>query len=166
MQWKINLTRWFVYELEKPTRQKPHRVIFRLPLPKFHYYHNKRLQVKESQYLILTYSWTLTPIPNWTCSVMTISPFDARLPSTWLTNYADPSTWLQSPTKEGCWLQSFSILPHDKDQEDAWSQNPTVHIHSNFFKRDELGQNFVSGHNLLEQTILKACATCVLFDGS
>ena len=38
-----------------------------------------------------------------------------------------------------------------------------VHIHNNFFRRDELGQNFVSGHNLLEQTILK---TCALFDGS
>ena len=40
-----------------------------------------------------------------------------------------------------------------------------VHIHSNFFRKDELGQNFVFGHNLLEQTILKACATCVYFDG-
>ena len=28
---------------------KPHWVIFRSPLPKLHYYHNKRLQVKESQ---------------------------------------------------------------------------------------------------------------------
>ena len=91
---------------------------------------------------------------------MTISPFDARL-----TNCADPITRLQSPTREGCWLQSFSVHPHNEDQEDAWSQNPTVHIHSNFFKRDELGQNFVFGHNLLEQTILKTCATCVLFDG-
>ena len=26
-----------------------------------------------------TYSSTLTPIPNWICSVVTISPFDARL---------------------------------------------------------------------------------------
>ena len=159
------MTWWFVYEWEKPTRQKPHRVILRSPLLKFHYYHNKWLQVKESQYLIPTYSWTFTPITNWTCSVVTISPFDARLPSTWLTNCADPSTWLQSPTREDCWLQSSSVHPYDEDQEDAWSQNPTVHIHSHFFKRDELGQNFVSGHNLLKQTILKACATCVLFDG-
>ena len=37
---------------------------FKSPLPKFYYYHNKQLQVKESQYLIPTYSWTLTPIPN------------------------------------------------------------------------------------------------------
>ena len=47
-----------------------------------------------------TDSWTLTPIPNWTCSVVTVPLFDARLPSTWLTNYAGPSMQLQSPTKK------------------------------------------------------------------
>ena len=31
------------------------------------------------------------------------------------------------------------------------------HKHSNFFRRDELGQNFVFDHNLLEQTFLKTC---------
>ena len=113
---------------------------------------------------ILIYSWTLTPIPNWTYSVLIISPFDARLLSTWLTNYTDPSMRLQSPTREGCWLQSSSIHPHDEDQEDVWSQNPTMHIHSNFFRRDELGQNFVSSYKLLEQTLLNTCATCVHFD--
>ena len=50
------LTRWFVYEWGKPTRQKPHRVILRSPLPRIHYYQNKRLQEKESQYLLPTYS--------------------------------------------------------------------------------------------------------------
>ena len=74
------LTRWFVYKWGKPTREKRHRMILRSPLSKFHYYHNKQLQVKEFQYLMPTYSWTLTPIPNWTCSVVKISPFDARLP--------------------------------------------------------------------------------------
>ena len=77
---KNKLTRWFVYEWGKPTWQKPHRVILRSPLPKFHYYHNKRLQVKESQYFIPTYSWTFIPIPNWTCSIVTISLCNARLP--------------------------------------------------------------------------------------
>ena len=72
---------------------------------------------------------------------------------------------LQSPTREGCWLQSSSVHPHDEDQEDVWSQNPTVHKRSNFFRGDELRQNFVSSHNLLEQTFLKACATCELFYG-
>ena len=159
------MTWWFVYEWGKPIQQKPHWVILRSPLSKFHYYHNKRLQVKEFLYLIPTYSWTLTLIPNWTCSVVTISPFDARLPSTWLTNCVDPSTWLQSPTREDCWLQSSSVYPYDENQEDAWSQNPTVHIHSNFFRRDDLGQNFVFGYKLLEQTLLNTCATCVHFDG-
>ena len=138
----------------------------RSPLPKFYYYHNKWLQVKESQYLIPTYSWTLTLISNWTYSVVTISHFDARLPSTWLINCGNPSTWLQSPTREGCWLQNSSIHPHDEDLEDAWSQNPTVHKHNNFFRRDELRQNFVSGYKLLEQTLLNTCATCVHFHGS
>ena len=50
------LMRWFVYECGKPAWQKPHRVILRSPLPRIHYYHNKRLQVKESQYLIPAYN--------------------------------------------------------------------------------------------------------------
>ena len=56
-----------------------------------------------------TYSWTFTPIPNCTCSVMTIPIFDAWLPSTWLTNYTDPSTRLQSPNKKviGCKVLQF-----------------------------------------------------------
>ena len=61
--------------------------------------------------------------------------FWCTAPSTWLTNCTDPSTRLQSPTREGCWLQSLSVHPNDEDQEDAWSQNPVVHIHSNFFTR-------------------------------
>ena len=129
------LTRWFVYKWRKPIQQKSHRVILRSPLLRIHYYHNKRLQVKESQYLIPTYSWTLTPIPNWTFFVVTISPFDARLPSTWLTNCADPSTRLQSPTREGRWLQSSSVHPNNEDQENAWLQNPMVYKHNSFFKR-------------------------------
>ena len=96
---------------------------------------------------------------------MTVPPFDARLPSTRLTNCADLSTRPQSQTREGCWLQSSSIHPHDEDQKDSWSQNPMVHKHDNFFRRDELRQNFVSGHNLLKQTFLKACATFEVFDG-
>ena len=81
-----------------------------------------------------TYSWTLTPIPNRTCSVVTVPLSDARLPSTWLTNCTDPRTRLQSPIWKDCWLQSSSVHPYDEDQKDAWSQNPTVQ------ERDELGQ--------------------------
>ena len=56
-----------------------------------------------------TYSWTLTPIPNWTYSVVTVPLFYARLPSTWLTNCADSNTQRQTPTKKvvGCKVLQF-----------------------------------------------------------
>ena len=64
---------------------------------------------KEIPSTLPIYSWTFTPIPNWTCSVVTIPLFNARLPSTWLTSFADPSMWLQTPTKEvvGCKVLQF-----------------------------------------------------------
>ena len=100
------LTRWFVYDWGKPIRQKLYWVILRSPLPRIHYYHNKQLQVKESQYLIPTYNWTLTPISNWTCSIVTISPFQCTAPNTWLTNwYSDPSTWL-TPLQESKYVNN------------------------------------------------------------
>ena len=85
--------------------------------------------------ILLTYSWTLTPIPNWTCSIVIVPLSDARLPSTWLTIAQIPVCDFNNTNWEDCWLQSSSVHPHDEDQEDAWSQNPTVQIHSNFFKR-------------------------------
>ena len=110
MQRKIKLTRWFVYEWGKPSKQKPHRVILRSLLSRIHYYYNKRLQVKESQYLIPTYSWTLTPIYNWTCNVVTISHFQCTTPSTWLTNRCmDLSMWLTHQLEKdvGCKILHF-----------------------------------------------------------
>ena len=82
-----------------------------------------------------TYSWTLTPIPNWTCSIVTVPLSDARLPSTWLTVARIPVRDFKTPIWKYCWLQSSLVHPHDEDQEDTWSQNPTMQIHSNFFKR-------------------------------
>ena len=109
MQWKINWHGDLFTNGGKPTWKKPHRTILRSPLLKIHYYQNKRLQVKESQYLISTYSWTLTPIPNWTCSVVTFSHFQCTALSTWLTNCVVPSTRLRSPTREGCWMPTTLV---------------------------------------------------------
>ena len=128
------LTRWFVYELGKPTWQKPHQVILRSPLPRIHYYQNKRLQVKESQYLISTYSWTLTPITNWTCSIVTISLFQCTTPST-RTNQlcgSQYATWL--PTWEGCWLQSSSVHHTIKIMKLLGHKTLCCTKHSSFFK--------------------------------
>ena len=86
MKWQLNLTLVICLWMGKTIEAKPHRVNLRSPLSRIHYYQNKRLQVKESQYLIPTYSWTLTPILNWTCNVVTISPFQCMDPSMWLTH--------------------------------------------------------------------------------
>ena len=106
MQWKLNDT-VICLLMGKTWWQKPHRVIFRSPLPKLHYYHNKRLQVKESQ---VPYQPTV-PYPNTQLDLFCSdsSPFGARLPSTWLTNCANPSMRLQSPTKKvvGCKVLQF-----------------------------------------------------------
>ena len=47
MQQKINLTQVICLQIEKTTEAKPHWVNLRSPLPRIHYYQNKRLQVKE-----------------------------------------------------------------------------------------------------------------------
>ena len=78
------MTRWFVYEWGKTKRQKLHPVIFRSPLSELHYYHNKRLK-QGIPSTLPTYSWTLTPIPKWTCSVVIVPLFDPWLLSTWPT---------------------------------------------------------------------------------
>ena len=82
-----------------------------------------------------TYSWTLTPIPNWTCSIVIVPLSNAWLPSTWLTVTQIPVRDFNNTNWEDCRLQSSLVHPHDEDQEDAWSQNPTVQIHNKFFKR-------------------------------
>ena len=90
---------------------------------------------KEFLSTLPTYSWTLTPIPNQTCSVVTVPLSDARLLSMWLTITWIPVRDFKTPNWKDCWLQSSSIHPHNEDQEDAWSQNPMVQIHSNFSKK-------------------------------
>ena len=111
------MTRWFVYEWRKPNNKNPNGYKQGIPstLP--------------------TYSWILTPIPNWTYSVVTVPLSDAWLLSMWLTVAWIPIHDFKTPIWKDCWLQSSSVHPHDEDQEDAWSQNPTVQIHSKIFKR-------------------------------
>ena len=88
-----------------------------------------------------TYSWTLTPILNRTCSVVTVPLSDARLPSMWLT-----IAWIlvrdfKTPIWKDCWLQSSSVHPYDEDQEDAWSKTLWCkYTAASPRERDELGQ--------------------------
>ena len=56
-----------------------------------------------------TYSSTLTPIPNWTCSVVKVSLSDARLPSMWLTVAQIPVRDFKTPIWKiiGCKVLQF-----------------------------------------------------------
>ena len=159
------MTWWFVYEWGKTYTAKTPPSDFQVTTPKIPLLSQQAVTNKG---ISVPYTnLQLNPYPNTKLDLFCSDnfPFNAWLPSTWLTNYADSSTRLQSPTREGCWLQNSLVHPHNEDQEDAWSQNPMVHIHNNFFRRDELGRNFVSGYKLLEQTLLNTCATCIYFDG-
>ena len=58
---------------------------------------------------LLTYSWILTPIPNWTCSVVTVPIFDAQLPSMWLIVVRIPVRDFKTPIEKivGCKVLQF-----------------------------------------------------------
>ena len=140
MLWKINWHSDLFTNGKNLHDKEPHRVILRSSFPKIHYYHNKRLQVKESQYLIPTYSWILIPIPNWTCSVVTISHFQWMAPNTWLINCTNPNMPLQLPTREGCWLQSFSVHHTMKIEKLLGYKTHDAQTQQLLHKKDELGQ--------------------------
>ena len=88
-----------------------------------------------------TYSWTLFPIPNWTCSVVIIPLSDARIPSTWLTNCADPSTWLQTPTKKVVGCKFFQFIHTMKIKKMLGHKTLRCkYTATSSRERDELGQ--------------------------
>ena len=128
------MTWWFVYEWEKNLTAKTPSGDFQVTTLETPLLSLKRLQARNPKYLT---NLQLNPYPNtqsdWFCSES--FPFWCTTPSTWLT-----VAWIlvrdfKTPIWKDCWLQSSSVHPHNEDQEDAWSENPTVQIHSNFFKR-------------------------------
>ena len=144
--------------------KKPHRVILRLPLLRYHYYQNKRLQVKEFQYLIPTYSWSLTPIPNWTCSVMIISYFQCTVPSTWLTNCVDLSTWLNHQLEKNVSCKVHQFITQWRSRSSLVTKPYGVQIQQLLQEKDELWQILSSVTICMNKTLLYTYATCVTFD--
>ena len=103
------MTWWFVYEWGKPNSKNP--------IGWFSGHHSQNSTIiTTSDYkrgilsTLPTYSWTLTPIPNWTYSVVTVPLSDARLPSTWLTVVRIPVRDFETPTKKivGCKVIQFT----------------------------------------------------------
>ena len=84
---------------------------------------------------ILTYSWTLTPIPNWTWSCSIILSLDAQISNLWLT-FLHESPYMANSSKlnECCWLQSYSLYQQLRSAS-TWLQNHMVYICSNISQR-------------------------------
>ena len=124
----------------KTNMAKSHRGILKSSLPKFHYYHNKRLQVKEFQYLTPTNSWTLTLNTQLDLLCCDNFSFWCTAPTTWLTNCVDPSTRLQSLTRKGCWLQSSSVHPRWSSRRCLVTKPYGAQTRQLLHKNDELRQ--------------------------
>ena len=154
------------YDWEKPTWQNPHRMILKSPFPRIHYYQNKRLQVKKFQYLIPTYSWTLTLIPNWICSVVTISHFQCTALSTWLTNRcADHNTWLDHQLEKdvGCKVLQFIQMVKIKK---LFGHKTLRCTNTTAYSRERRTRaNSVSGLNLHEQDFALHLCDSATFEG-
>ena len=86
------------------------------------------------------YSWTLTPIPNWTCSVVTVPLSDARLPSTWLTVAQILVRGFNNTNWEDCRLQNS--LVHTMKIKKMLGQKTLrcKYTATSSRKRDELGR--------------------------
>ena len=97
----------------------------------------------------------LNPYPNTQLNLFCNDNFSfwCTAPSTSLTNCADPSTWHQLPTKKGCWLQSFSAHPWWRSRRCLVIKLYSAQTQQLLHKNDELGQNCVSSHKLLKQTL-------------
>ena len=140
MQWKINNT-VICLRIGKNLTAKTPRGDFQVTTPETPLLSQQAVTSKGILSTLPTYSWTLIPIPNWTCSVVTVPPFDARLPSTWLTNCADLSTRLQSPTKKVVGYKVLQFIHMMKIKKTLGNKTlRCTYTTTSSRERDELGQ--------------------------
>ena len=135
MQRKINNT-VICLRMEKSLMAKIPPGDFQVTTPKTPLLSQQAVTSKGIPSTLPTYNWTLTPIPNWTCSVLTVPFSDARLTSSWLTNCVDPNTWLTN-CKVFQFIHTMKIkkmLGH-KTLQGKYTATSTR-------ERDELGQEF------------------------
>ena len=88
-----------------------------------------------------TYSWTFTPIPNWTCSVVTVPLSDARLPSTWLIVARIPIHDFKTTIKKIVSCKVFQFIHTMKIKKMLGHKTLRCkYITTSSRERDELGQ--------------------------
>ena len=105
MQWKINSTVICLW-MGKNLTAKTHRVIFKSPLPKLHYYHNKWLQARNPKYLTNLH---LNPYPNTQSNLFCSddSHFWCTAPKYVTNSCVDPSTRLQNTNLKRLLAEKF-----------------------------------------------------------
>ena len=138
---------------------KPHRVIFRSPLLKLHYYHNKWLQARNPKYLT---NLQLNPYPNTQLDLFysDSSPFWCTAPKYVTNGWADPSTRLQNTNLKILLVAKILQFIHMMKTRKMLGHK-TMQIHSNFFKR----KRWTRSRTLSSVTIClnKVCSMCVQF---
>ena len=161
---KIKLTRWFVYEWGKPTRQKPPPSDFKVTTSE-----NPLLsqQAVTSKGILVSYTnLQLNPYPNIQLDLFCNDNLSlwCMAPSTWLTNCTDPSTQLQSPTEKVVGYKVFQFIQTMKIKKMLGHKTLQCTNTATSSQERWTRANSVSGHNLLEQTLLNTCPTCVHID--
>ena len=140
MQRKINNT-VICFRMGKNLTAKTPPGDFQVTTPKTPLLSQAAVTSKGIPSTLPTYSWNLIPIPNWTCSVVTVSFSDARFPSIWLTVVRIPVCDFKTPTEKivGCKVLQFihtmkikKILVH-KNLQCKYTSTSSK-------ERDELGQ--------------------------
>ena len=115
--------------------------------------------VKESQYLIPTYSWTLILILNWTCSIVTISHFQCTAPNTWLTNYTDSSTRLNHQLEKDVGCKVLQFITRWRSRSSLVTKSYGVQTQQLLQEKEELGQILSPVTNCMNKTLIYTCAT-------
>ena len=107
-----------------------------------------------------TYSWTLTLIPNWACSAVTISPFQCTAPSTLLTNWCvDPSMRLNHQLEKVVGYKVLLFITRWRLRSSLVTKLYSVQTQQLLQEKDELGQNLSSVTICMNKTFLHTCAT-------
>ena len=81
MQWRIN-NRVICLRMRKNLTAKTQPGDFQLTTPETLLLSQQVVTSKGISSALPTYTSILTPVPNWTCSIVTVPLFDAQLPST------------------------------------------------------------------------------------
>ena len=102
-------------------------------------------QAVTSKEILVPYTnlqWTFTPIPNWTCSIVTISYFQ----------YTAPNTWLTTNLRRMLVAKFFSSSTRWRSRSFLVTRPYGVQMQQLLEEKDKLGQ-IVSGYNMLVKNL-------------